>query len=350
MMAPDAVRLLRWAKQSGGRFNNNATGLNRVTPFRTEGDALFVVRWMREQLGGNVADVTIDVSPSQAWGWEHAWELGGPSRPADTPAVPTGPANADRPYFIARGSRLGVDAMRRLAGAGHVRAFGDVWVIDERESAAPMDAYSLDEHTPGLLSWYFVWGAEPARSITAPDPWLTWELRAHLDVAAPVSTPSEPATLEDTRAAHNLAVARGETARAELLRERIEAQIDRTVAARYDDGTRLIGIRVSTGSQPTIEAWLEAAGPMNDDAYFGVHSEVVARAPFSSMPIDEIPRDLSFPPPIPTRLWKKGYIYHHDAVMLHRVGVERFTGAWVGGGPRRVDRTDEPSVVLVTSS
>ncbi len=349
VMAPDAARLLRWARQSGGRFNNNATGYNRITPFRTEGDALFVVRWMREQLGGKVADVTIDVSPSQAWGWEHAWALGGPSRWADVPALPTGPANADRPYFIARGSRLGVDAMKRLAGAGHVRAFGDVWVIDEREAAAPVDAYSLDEQAPGLLGTYFVWGAEPARSITVPDPWLTWELRDHLGIAAPVTTPSEPATLEDTRAAYNLAIARGDAARAELLRERIEGQLERSVAARYEDGTRLIGVRVSTGSQPTLEAWLEAAGPMDDDAYFGAHSQVVARAPFSSIPIDEIPRDLSFPPPIPTRLWKRGYIYHHDAVMLHRVGLERFAGAWVGGGPKRVDRTDEQSVDLVTS-
>lgn len=339
VMAPDAVRALRWGRQSGGRFNNNATGHNRATNFRTEEDMLFVLRWLRGRLGDeSPSGITIDVPRSTQWGWEHSWELHAVVRQASGPATPTGPANRDRPYYVARGSSLGPGEMERIAASGHVRAYGDIWVIDEREPAGPIDVFSLGEHTPSLPAWYLFWGASPARQVPAePDPWLTWEMRRHLGVEPAIVPQGDPATLEQLRVAYDLAGEAGDSARAEALRERIDGQIDRTANARFEDGTELIGVRVTTGSQPVLEAWFVAGGPMATAPYFDVSSEVIARNPWSTIPRDDVQRELSFPPLIPTRLWKKGYIYHHDATMLHRIGVERYTGSWTIGGPQRAD-------------
>jgi hypothetical protein len=147
--------------------------------------------------------------------------------------------------------------------------------------------------------------------------------------------------------AYNLALWRGDRDRAERMRERIEAQLDRTVAAKFEDGSSLIGIVVTTGSQPTLQAWFEAGGPIASDAFFAVRSRVLARDPLSSIPADDVVRDLSFQPLFNTKLWKKGFLYHHDTVMLHRIGLERFTGAFTPGGPRRSDQ--QPETVLVVS-
>jgi hypothetical protein len=350
MMAPDSLRMLRYGRQTGGRFNNNHTGANVATSFRTEGDSLFVIGWLRQQAGKDVVSRGyIDTNSSQDWGWEYEWEWGGPRHQSDVPAQPLGPENALRPFLIARGSKLGAEGMKKLAAAGHVRAYSDVWVIDEREPAAPLDVYPLREHMPGLFEGYFFFGAEPARSIpSAPDPWLTWEMRRHLDIEPLPALPPEPDSLdvEQIRAAYNVAIDAGDSGRAEKLREKIDAQIDRTVSARYDDGTRLIGIRVTPTNEPVLEVWLEAGGPIKNDAFFDVKSHVLARNPTSTLPADDVERGLAFPPPIPTHFWKAGYIYHLDAVMLHRVGLERYVGGFTGGGPARVD--SQPNTVLWT--
>jgi hypothetical protein len=255
---------------------------------------------------------------------------------AELPEKP-GPQNEERPFYVARGSMLG-DVFRKVAVTSHVRAYGDVWVVDQRESAAPIDVYSLEERDPGLLASYFVWGAEPARTIAqTPDPWLTWELRHHLAVSPAIAPKIEPNTLEEVRVAYNVARLGIDDGRMQQMKARIEAELDRSMATVFEDGTRLLGVRVTKGAQPTLQAWFESVGPMRGDTFFGIQSQVIGRDPLSTVPADPIVRDMSQPPPLPTRLWKKGYIYHHDAVMLHRVGLEEFWGAWKNDGPKRAD-------------
>ena len=81
------------------------------------------------------------------------------------------------------------------------------------------------------------------------------------------------------------------------------------------------------------------------DATFHVRSTMVAPEKASLMPIDPTYREMAFPPSIPTRLWRAGFIYKVDAVLNHRIGVERYWGAWAG--PRRLDGQPQTNLALI---
>jgi hypothetical protein len=182
-----------------------------------------------------------------------------------------------------------------------------------------------------------------------PDPWLTWEYRTHLDQSAfePTAT---PVTLDQIRIAHNVAVSKNDAAAAERWREKIDAQIDRTVAVKYDSWVRLIGVRFVGGVQPRIESWFEVTDEPSGDVQFNVSSTIVAQGKYSLIPIDKTDRAMAFPPSLPTKLWKVGYIYKTVTVLNHRIGRERYVGAWAtrdgGTPPRRTDH--KPDTTLVT--
>jgi hypothetical protein len=46
---------------------------------------------------------------------------------------------------------------------------------------------------------------------------------------------------------------------------------------------------------------------------------------------------MAFPPRIPTQLWRSGFLYEMDVVLNHRIGVERYWGAWSEPGLQRLD-------------
>lgn len=37
---------------------------------------------------------------------------------------------------------------------------------------------------------------------------------------------------------------------------------------------------------------------------------------------------MTYPPSIPTKLWRPGFLYHIDAIANHRIGLERYYGIW----------------------
>jgi hypothetical protein len=228
--------------------------------------------------------------------------------------------------------------------------YGDAWVVDQREPPAPIDAFSLNEHEPNALQWLLYGGTEPVRSIgRSPDPWLTWEWRTHLGQAA--SPPAgDPATLDEMRIAHNIAVARGDGAEATRWRVRIEARIDRTAAAPFDRGVRLIGVRVLGGVEPRVESWFECVGPMGDAA-FNVRSTIEAREAFSLIPPDTTDREMAWGSPLATKLWRPGMLYDTSTVLNHRIGRERYWGYWASRDgspvPRRSDGQSETTLVVV---
>ena len=78
-----------------------------------------------------------------------------------------------------------------------------------------------------------------------------------------------------------------------------------------------------------IEAWFEAGGPTPGDTTFAIHSIVDRPARASFIPADPTERDMAYPPPISTKLWKKGYIYRIEAELNHRIGYERYFGFFV---------------------
>jgi hypothetical protein len=236
---------------------------------------------------------------------------------------------ATHPFWLARGSGMMSDEQRRIAAAAHVRVYGDSWVVDQREAPAPLDAYELKEREPNPLEWLIYGGTEPMRSIGPdPDPWLTWEWRIHLGQSA--TTPSgEPITLDEMRIAHNVAVATGDHAGAERWRGRIEESLDRSVGASFTQGVRLMGVKVIGGVEPRVECWFHLDGDKGlGELWFDVRSTIEAREPFSLIPPSTTDRGMAFAPPLSTKLWRAQFIYSTEVVLNHRIGVERYSGAW----------------------
>ena len=97
---------------------------------------------------------------------------------------------------------------------------------------------SFKEREPSRWEWYFLSGTEPHREVV-PDPYLTWELRTHF--GQPAEIPAQPpATLDQRRIAHNIALASGDAAKAAQLYAEIERELT-PVHAQFDDGSEIVG-------------------------------------------------------------------------------------------------------------
>jgi 4-amino-4-deoxy-L-arabinose transferase-like glycosyltransferase len=338
-MAHDGVKGLWVWRRTGGRYNDNGTQI------RSEGDLLFVLRQVvmpKIKLG-----TTIMTHPSVGWGWEELWTYQGEHITTGLPSLGPGAA---QPFWIARGSGTLGDDQRRIASAGHVRIYGDIWVVDQREGPGPVDAFAVNEREPNPLEFVFLGGTEPQRSISAkPDPWLTWEWRTHLGQAA--TAPSgEPVTPEQLRIAYNVAIANADKASADRWRKRIDDLLDKTRAAKFSGGVRLLGVRVTGGVQPRIESWFECVGAMGD-AVFSVRSTVVKRESLSLIDPDPIDREMANPPRMSTKLWRPGFLYVARIVQNHRIGEERYEGTWLSrdgsAPPSRVDGPPAATLAVV---
>ncbi len=341
-MTHDAVRSLGVWRRTGGRYDEHGSLI------RSHVDLLFVLQEV--VLPRMRPGMSIDAHKSVQWGWEFQWKSQAVGNGADAPAV--GGDVTMHPFWIARASGLTGDEQRKIAASAHVRIYGDAWVVDQREPPAPLDAYSLNEREPNVLEWLFYGGTEPMRSIGAtPDPWLTWEWRTHLGQPAVLPT-GTPRTLDEMRIAHNVAVATGDQAGAGRWLQAIEQPLDRTPATSFTWGLHLLGVRVTQGAEPRVESWFEVAGDApTGDAAFDVRSTMEARDPWSLIPPDPTDREMAYPPRIPTRLWRPGFVYVTDAVLNHRIGRERYWGHWRAragnnGAPSRVD--GQPQTTLAT--
>jgi 4-amino-4-deoxy-L-arabinose transferase-like glycosyltransferase len=341
-MAHDGVAALWVWRRTGGRYDEHGgITLSQIDMVYVMKEVLLPVT--RRGTG-------IDVHRSVPWYREFQWEWQGIGNKSDTPAV--GGDVAGHPFWMARASGMLGDEQRKVASSAHVRVYGDTWIVDQREPAAPLDAYEVEEREPNPFEWLVYGGTEPMRSIgPSPDPWLTWEWRTHL--GQPADTPAgEPKTLDETRIAHNVAITAGDEAAAERWREAIDKQLDRTVSARFTSGVRLVGVRLIEGVQPRVQCWFEWSGePGLGDATFDVRSTVEARGTFSLIPPDPTDREMGMPPRISTKLWKPRFLYSTDIVLNHRIGRERYWGAWKGreggGGPRRMDGQQQTTLVVL---
>ena len=76
----------------------------------------------------------MDVAHDPRWGWEFQWKYEGPGNASDDAPCSGRPDVAKHPFWIARASGLGGDGERKIAGAAHVRIYGDAWVVDQREA------------------------------------------------------------------------------------------------------------------------------------------------------------------------------------------------------------------------
>jgi hypothetical protein len=340
-MAHDGVKSLCVWRRTGGRYNDSGSLI------RSNVDLLDVVRQVIKPR--MKFEMRVDLHPAVGWGWEQLWTFQGEQNPASAP-VSGAPATSIRPFWLSRGSVMGGDEQRRVAGLDHIRIYGDIWIADQREHPAPLDAYSLNEREPNPIEWLVFGGTEPIRKVgDAPDPWLTWEWRTHL--GQPATPPAGiPETMDEERIAYNFAVSSGDDTSAVHWRERIEAELDRSAATTFTSGVRLIGTRITGHAQPRVESWFECTGPMGE-ASFTVRSHVEARGTLSLVPPDPIDRDMAFPPTLPTKLWKPRFLYVTDAVLNHRIGRERYAGTWQtrdgSPAPRRTDGKPDTTLAVV---
>ncbi len=340
-MAHDGVKSLWVWRRTGGRYNDSGSLI------RSEIDLLTVLRQV--VMPHTKRGTFIDIHPSLGWGWENLWTYQGDTMTVATPAAGN-VRDRSRPFWVVRPSAIGADEQRRIANLAHVRVYGDVWVVDQRDRPAPVDAYSMNEREPNPFEWLVFGGTEPVRRAgDAPDRWRTWEWRTHL--GQPASPPAgKPGTLDEERVAYNVAVAAGDEAGAARIREHIEGQLNRSTAATFAGGVRLIGTRVTGGVRPRVESWFECTEPMGD-ATFAVRSKVEERGAFSLIPPDPIDREMAFAPSLPTKLWKPRFLYMTDAVLNHRIGRERYTGRWQtrdgSPPPRRADGQAETTLTVL---
>jgi hypothetical protein len=337
VMAPDGVRSLWVWRRTGGRYNDSGTLI------RSHIDLLTVLRQIVKP--ATSAPTVLDAHPSAQWGWEHQWSYAGNAQSVDAPVA----SNRRKSFWVARGSGLSSAEQTRIAGTAAVCIYGDTWVVDQRRPQAPVEAYSLHEREPNAFEWLFLGGTEPMRDAKGPpDPWLTWEWRVHLGQPAVPPEGLEPKTLDEQRIAFNAAVARGDAAATEQWREKIEAQLDRSVTASFDPLITLLGVRITGGVQPKIECWFHVHAQIPGDDVFIIRSSVERGGALSTIPPDRVERDMAWPPPLPTKLWHPGWMYKTEAVLNHRIGMEKYWGYWsaTDGGkpPRRSDGA--PSTVL----
>jgi hypothetical protein len=342
-MAHDGVKSLWVWRRTGGRYDDNGSLI------RSQIDLLAVVKQV--VLPQIVLGTRIDSHPAGGWYWEGQWVYQGEVNTVRVPLAGSASV-ATHPFWMARPSAILGDEQRNIAARTHLRVYGDVWIVDQRELVAPLDAYSLNEREPNAFEWLFYDGTEPVRSIgSSPDPWLTWEWRTHL--GQPASRPSgTPVTLDQIRIAHNVAIANGDEDAAAGYEKRIEESLDRTPATTFTQGLRLMGVRLTGGAQPRVESWFEFTGGKGlGESSFAVRSTVEAREPFSLIPPDPTDRDMAFPPWLPTKLWRPRFIYALEVVLNHRIGIERYSGAWQSRdgspAPARSDGQPETTVAVL---
>lgn len=336
VLIPDGMRSLRYARETGGRFNEKGHFI------RSDMDAVIVGRHIASKLPD---DAIIEAHPSASWGWHHMWATNRPSR---TVTSPQGRGDARHPVFFARASGLGPAQQMSLAANYRVEVYDDVWVAHLNEPPAPLQGFTLEEREPTAWEWYFLGGVEPVRTIVA-DPFVTWEWRAHLD--QPASLPeTEPRTLEQKRIAHNIALSQGDQARADQLRAEIEAALSQEAKASFTQGLTLLGTRHLEGVEPKLELWFHVAEPLRGEPRFRVQAVVEEQKAFSFIPPDPVVREVAPPPSLSPKLWKPGWIYKQTVVLRQRIGKERFFGWFEAKGgppPVRLDRKPHTDLLVL---
>ncbi|MFT3776557.1 MAG: glycosyltransferase family 39 protein [Minicystis sp.] len=325
-VARDGIPALRYARETGGRFNEKGLVID------SDGDKTAFLQQLDASLPKTA---TIGLHEGMKPTWAQVWTLGG-RLVTGNKAVPTR-ARSTGSIYLADTRYMLSDVQAQLARDFHVTAVGPLWMIDETKPAGPIDASSFSEREPSLWEWYFISGTEPHREVVR-DPWLTWELRTHFgQPAEPPATP--PVTLDQKRIAHNLAVETGDLARAASLRAEIQRALT-PLDASFDDGTKLVGTTFHEGARSLLTVWIEAGGPTQADVQFTVKSKVTQRAAWSLTMADPTEREVGLPLAIAPQRWKKGFLYADPVSIRKRPGTEVFRASfWVRGpgtAPKRV--------------
>ena len=320
LVLKDGLSLIRLARETGGRFAE--------ANLDSDVDKVAVMRWFLPRFPESVG---VGYHPGVPATWSLQWEtrphLASANQPVTTPA-------GDRTRLYMMDTRTASLAdLRSAATHYHVHAIGRLWVMDRAEKPAPLDGYALDEREPSWWQWLWLGPVEPVRTVRW-SPWVTWEWRTML--GQPVSAPQgAPATTDEIRIAHNLAVEQHDDQGAARLRAMLQARFDLPRATLYEGGTSLIGSIHHRGARRGLTLFF-VAGHFDADSHFKVHAKVLRPPRLSTLPADPADLEIAGAPIWPTTLWRRGHIYRFEIVYRKRPGTEALTGAW-SPGPRRVE-------------
>jgi hypothetical protein len=334
-VARDGLPALRYARETGGRFNEKGLLIH------SDGAKTAFLSWLAPKLARRA---TVEMHEGMKGTWAQVWTLGGRVVSMNRPPPPSGGKGGD--VYLAD-TRFMLDEMQAdLAKRFHVTAVGPFWKVARAEANAPIDAFAIDEREPNPFVWYFVSGTEPVRTIR-PDPFATWELRTHFDQPADVPD-KPPRTLDERRIAHNIAIASGDTARAAELLASIRAELD-VLDAPFDGGSVLVGAKYHEGARSLLTLYVLAAGPTERDVQLTVRSKVVASAGLSTTMADPTEREVGIPLAIAPKRWKQGFLYADPVPIRKRPGHEVYRASfWVrghGAPPRPVDGSHDVPVL-----
>jgi hypothetical protein len=311
---PDGIEALRTSRATGGRFNDNG-----IRDFR-DLDKLTAIEWLGQKIPKGTLVLFhegMHTTWSMDWALQRAIKTG--------PEVPSSPATMDEPYLFADLQFLSSSDQRMLAQNFHVTVLDHYMLVERDVPNAPADGYVFEEREPTTFEWYFLSGADRVRTVR-PDPWLTWELRAHYRQSPNPAPTSAPRTPEEVRIAHNMAVGAGDSALAAKYENELLAGLDTHGAAAFTDGTKLLGTRFAPGVEPTLTAYFVATGASSTNFELVVDGFVEAKKPWSLIPADERMRHLGNPFSLPPMSWMKGFIYAARVEVRKRPGREHFYG------------------------
>jgi hypothetical protein len=303
---------------TGGRFNDNGNRILR------EADKAQALEWLGRSIDRKK---TVLTHPGIHSTWAQDWALHSPLQ--STKDMPAPGSAGDARYYAGDMQFMDANEQRKLAGTFHVVAVGPYFLVDRASAKAPAEGYSFDEREPNLLEWYFSAGVDPVRSIR-PDPWYTWELREHYGQTPNPPPKGAPQSLDEIRVAHNIAVAAGDASLAAKYRERLLEKLRTSIESPFTDGTRLLGEKISSGVAPTLTLYFLSTGSYAADWEFRIDSTLRRKRPLSLVSRDGVVRRVDAPFAIPTRLWKKDFIYSVRTELRQRPGPERFTGHFSG--------------------
>jgi hypothetical protein len=307
----DGLPALAYAHGTGGRFNERGLLID------SDGDKTAFLHFIDSRMPH---ELIVDMHEGMRNTWAQEWALGGRVVKARQPP-PKGPATDGHEIYLLDTRFASDETQAELAQRFHIEAVGPFWKIVRNEAASPVTAFSFVETEPSPFEWFFVSGTEPHREIM-PDPFLTWELRTHLD--QPATLPIEPPrTLDQRRIAHNMLVAGGDRAGATKLEAELAAEF-RSLHTRFEGGTELVGARYQDGACPQLTLLIKAGAPLPEDVQLAVRSQVLSPARFSTTMADPVEREVAAPLAISPHRFHPGFLYLDAIPIRKRPGTEVF--------------------------
>ncbi len=318
LILPDGVRVLVYARKTGGRFNEKGSII------QPDIDKEAVLERLALRLP-EAASVGLHSGMKQSYWMD--WVL---RRPVRTVKTGRSAGGTDR-YYLVDSRFASPDDLDTVAKNHSVTALGPFWFVDRDAPPGALNAERIVRREPGALERYFVLGSHALRDF-APDPWARWHFAHHYGVKGIEPPSGTPQDFEQLRIAHNAALVAGDAARAAALRQKLLHGTNTKARCRYSDGSELLGVRFEPGPSDVLTVYFEA-GEASESARYGIDSVVEEPAPWSLVPADPVVREVGMPFDIPTARWKRGFIYASVTEVLKRPGRERYLGSYRAGGP-----------------